>query len=197
MLFRSMKLVVSRTGWSSELGYEIYLQDGTRGTELWDRIMAAGQEFGLKPGHTSSIRRIEGGMLSYHADMDINTNPFELGLDRVVALDEAHDFVGKSALLAIREKGVTRKQAGLTLHGAPLNAPNTTFWPVMKNGRVVGKVTSAVYSPRLKQNIALAMIDCLDHELGAQFDVEAAQGLCNANLVEMPFYDPKKNIAKS
>jgi aminomethyltransferase len=88
-----MELVASRTGWSSELGYEIYLQDGTRGTELWDRIMAAGQEFGLKPGHTSSIRRIEGGMLSYHADMDINTNPFELGLDRLVALDEAHDFV--------------------------------------------------------------------------------------------------------
>jgi aminomethyltransferase len=192
-----MELVVSRTGWSSELGYEIYLQDGTRGTELWDRIMAAGKEFGLKPGHTSSIRRIEGGMLSYHADMDINTNPFELGLDRLVALDEAHDFVGKSALLAIREKGVSRKQAGLILHGAPLTAPNTTFWPVMKNGNVIGKVTSAVYSPRLEQNIALAMIDSQDHELGAQFDVKAAQGLCKADLVEMPFYDPKKNIAKS
>ncbi|MDA9897421.1 glycine cleavage system protein T [Alphaproteobacteria bacterium] len=192
-----MELVVSRTGWSSELGYEIYLQDGKRGTELWDRIMAAGQEFGLKPGHTSSIRRIEGGMLSYHADMDIDTNPFELGLDRLVALDEAHDFVGKSALLAIREKGVSRKQAGLILHGAPLTAPNTTFWPVMKNGKVIGKVTSAVYSPRLEQNIALTMIDSQDHELGAQFDVEAAQGLCKADLVEMPFYDPKKNIAKS
>jgi aminomethyltransferase len=192
-----MELVVSRTGWSSELGYEIYLQDGARGTELWDRIMAAGQEFGLKPGHTSTIRRIEGGMLSYHADMDINTNPFELGLDRLVALDEAHDFVGKSALLAIREKGASRKQAGLILHGAPLSAPNTKFWPVIKNGKVIGKVTSAVYSPRLEQNIALAMIDCQDHELGAQFDVDAAQGLCKADLVEMPFYDPKKNIAKS
>ncbi|MDA8896597.1 glycine cleavage system protein T, partial [Alphaproteobacteria bacterium] len=101
------------------------------------------------------------------------------------------------ALLAIREKGVSRKQAGLILHGASLIAPNTTFWPVMKNGKVIGKVTSAVYSPRLEQNIALAMIDSQDHELGAQFDVKAAQGLCKADLVEMPFYDPKKNIAKS
>ena len=67
----------------------------------------------------------------------------------------------------------------------------------MKNGKVVGKVTSAVFSPRLEQNIALAMIDCQDHEVGAQFDVEAALGLCKADLVEMPFYDPKKNIAKS
>ena len=159
--------------------------------------MAAGQKFGLKPGHTACIRRIEGGMLSYHADMDINTNPFELGLDRLVALNEAHDFVGKSALLAIREKGVSRKQAGLILHGAPLTAPNTTFWPVMKDGNAIGKVTSAVYSPRLKQNIAPAMTDAQDHALGAQSDVKAAQSLCKADLVEMPFYDPKKNIAKS
>ena len=68
-------LIVSRTGWSSELGYELYLQDESRGDELWEKIMAAGKPFGLKPGHTSSIRRIEGGMLSYHADADINTNP--------------------------------------------------------------------------------------------------------------------------
>ena len=55
-------LVVSRTGWSSELGYEIYLRDGSKGTELWEKIMEAGKEFNLKPGHTSSIRRIEGAI---------------------------------------------------------------------------------------------------------------------------------------
>ena len=84
----------------------------------------------------------------------------------------------------------------MILHGAPLTAPNTTFWPVLKDGKATGKITSAVYSPRLEQNIALAMINYQDYELGAQFDVEAAQGLCKADLVEMPFYDPKKNIAK-
>ena len=99
-------LIVSRTGWSSELGYELYLRDGSRGDELWEQIMAAGQPFGLKPGHTSSIRRIEGGMLSYHADADIHTNPFELGFDRLVNLDGGTDFIGKAALQRIQDQGV-------------------------------------------------------------------------------------------
>ena len=84
-----------RTGWSSGLGDEIYLRDGAYGSELWERIMAAGAAFGLKPGHTFSIRRIEGGMLSYHADADIHTNPFELDLDRLVNLDTEANFIGK------------------------------------------------------------------------------------------------------
>ena len=97
-------LIVSRTGWSSELGYELYFRDGSRGDALWERIMAAGVPLGLKPGHTSTIRRIEGGMLSYHADADINTNPFELGLDRLVNLEMEMDFIGKFALQRIRRK---------------------------------------------------------------------------------------------
>ena len=105
-----MPLIISRTGWSSELGYEIYLRDGSRGDELWERLMQAGQPFGLQPGHTSAIRRIEGGMLSYHADMDSHTNPFELGLDRLVDLEMEADFIGKAALTKIAEQGVSRKQ---------------------------------------------------------------------------------------
>jgi len=90
--------VVSRTGWSSELGYEIYLRDSKYGSELWEKIMAAGAQYGLKPGHTSTIRRVEGAMLSYHADADINTNPFELGLGRLINLNTENDFIGKKAL---------------------------------------------------------------------------------------------------
>ena len=113
-------LIVSRTGWSSELGYELYLQDGSRGDELWEKIMAAGEPFGLKPGHTSSIRRIEGGMLSYHADADINTNPYELGLDRLVNLDMEADFIGKAALRRIKEEGVSRQAGGSRHRRGPL-----------------------------------------------------------------------------
>ena len=76
IVLQGIPLVVSRTGWSSELGYEIYLRDCSKGNQLWEMIMKAGKNFNLKPGHTSSIRRIEGGMLSYHADADIHTNPF-------------------------------------------------------------------------------------------------------------------------
>ena len=120
-------LVVSRTGWSSELGYEIYLRDGSRGVDLWEKIMTAGKPFNLKPGHTSSIRRIEGGMLSYHADADINTNPFELGMDRLVNLDSEINFIGKDALKKIKQNGVKRIQVGLELESEPLKGPNTTF----------------------------------------------------------------------
>ena len=190
-----MPLLVSRTGWSSELGYEIYLRDSAHGDALWERIMAAGAPFGLKPGHTSSIRRIEGGMLSYHADADAKTNPFELGLDRLVNLDIEADFIGKAALRQIKAQGPSRKQVGLILDGAPLKGPNTAFWPLQKDGVTIGKVTSAIYSPRLENNIALAMIASEYAGLGTQLTVLTKAGARGAKVVERPFYDPNKTIA--
>ncbi|MBT6520982.1 MAG: glycine cleavage system protein T [Rhodobacteraceae bacterium] len=188
-------LVVSRTGWSSELGYELYLRDESKGDQLWELIMAAGATHGLKPGHTSSIRRIEGGMLSYHADADSDTNPFELGLDRLVNLDMEAEFIGKAALRKIKQEGPMRKQVGLILDCAPLTGPNTTFWSIQQDGATIGKVTSAVYSPRLKQNIALAMVATDAAVLGAEVEVSTKTGAVKATMVERPFYDPKKQIA--
>jgi len=188
-------LIVSRTGWSSELGYELYLRDGSRGDELWERIMAAGRPFGLQPGHTSTIRRIEGGMLSYHADADIYTNPYELGLDRLVSPDMEADFIGKAALRLIRDTGVSRKQVGLRIDGPRLRGPNTTFWPVSTDGMHIGKVTSAIYSPRLEQNIALAMVSSTYAEIGALVEVSMPDGPVQATIVERPFFDPNKKLA--
>ncbi|MDC0250702.1 glycine cleavage system protein T [Candidatus Pelagibacter sp.] len=190
-------LIVSRTGWSSELGYEIYLRDGTKGNELYEKIMEAGKEHGLQPGHTSSIRRIEGGMLSYHADADINTNPFELGFDRLVNLDNDNNFIGKEALKKIKDKGIARKQVGIEIDCKPLSGPNTTFWKLKKDNVNIGKVTSAVYSPRLKKNIALAMVSVEQSEIGNEFQVTTNEGTFNCIVVEKPFYDPKKKIASS
>ena len=190
-------LVVSRTGWSSELGYEIYLRDGSKGDDLWERIMAAGKNFGLKPGHTSSIRRIEGGMLSYHADADINTNPFELGLDRLVNLENEVNFIGKEALKKIKQNGIKRKQVGLELDCDPLKGPNTTFWSIYKDKKKIGKVTSAVYSPRLKKNIALAMIEINNSKIGNNLKVIFDDKEINSKIIEKPFYDPKKKIVSS
>lgn len=197
VMLDGIPLIVSRTGWSSELGYELYLRDASHGDALWEKIMAAGQPFGLRPGHTSSIRRIEGGMLSYHADADIGTNPFELGLDRLVNLEIEADFIGKAALRKIKEQGVTRKQVGLVIDGPGLPGPNTTFWPITKDGVVVGKVTSAIYSPRLKQNIALAMVAVEAATLGDRAEVISNTGTHTATLVARPFFDPQKKIASS
>ena len=187
-------LVVSRTGWSSELGYELYLRDGSRGDDLWEKIMNAGKEFGLKPGHTSSIRRIEGGMLSYHADADINTNPYELGLSRLVNLNIEDNFIGKNALKKISLEGIKRKQVGVILDCEPLKGPNTTFWKIFKDNKLVGKITSAVYSPRLKENIALAMLLVGKSALGTKLDVQVLSKKVKATVVKIPFYDPKKKI---
>ena len=190
-------LIISRTGWSSELGYEIYLRDGSKGNELYEKIMAAGQEHGIKPGHTSSIRRIEGGMLSYHADADINTNPFELGLDRLVSLDSEINFIGKDALKKIKQDGIKRKQVGLEIDCKPLKGPNTTFWSIHKDNINIGKITSAVYSPRLKKNIALALVEISHSEIGTVLEVNTNEGKFNCKIVEKPFYDPKKKIASN
>ena len=188
-------LLVSRTGWSSELGYEIYLRDSAYGDALWERIMVAGMAFGLKPGHTSSIRRIEGGMMSYHADADIKTNPYELGLDRLVNLDIEADFIGKAALRRIRDQGVSRIQVGVIIDGAPMKGPNTTFWAITRDGTEIGKVTSAVYSPRLERNIALAMVAVAHAPVGTEVDIMTPSGPARATVVERPFYDPKKKLA--
>lgn len=196
-VLNGIPLLVSRTGWSSELGYEIFLRDHTKGDKLWERIMEAGIPFDLKPGHTSSIRRIEGGMLSYHADMDINTNPFELGLDRLVNLEGKEDFVGKTALKEIKEKGVLRKQVGLIIEGQPLSGPNTRFWEIKYDEKIVGRVTSAVYSPRLKQNIALAMISADLTTIGTEVKINTYAGTLGAMVVEKPFFDPKKMITSA
>jgi glycine cleavage system aminomethyltransferase T len=190
-------LIVSRTGWSSELGYEIFLRDGSQGDALWEKIMEAGKAYGLKPGHTSSIRRIEGGMLSYHADMDIETNPFELGLDRLIHLEGELDFIGKKALLQIKNNKLTRKQVGLQIYGEPLLGPNTRFWPIECEGASIGKVTSAVYSPRLRKNIALAMVSIDYASLGRQFNINTPEGVLKATVVEKPFFDPKKKITSA
>ena len=190
-------LVVSRTGWSTELGYELFLRDGTQGDKLWEMIMMAGNEYGLQPGHTSSIRRIEGGMLSYHADADIQTNPFEMGLERLVSLDSDINFIGKKALIEIQKKGIKRQQIGLEIEGDSFTGPNTVFWEIFCDDKIIGKVTSAVFSPRLEKNIALAMVDKNFTKIGLKLSVEINGVLRDAIIVEKPFFDPKKALPSS
>jgi aminomethyltransferase len=136
-------------------------------------------------------------MLSYHADADIDTNPFELGLDRLVNLDNEIDFIGKEALKKIKQEGIKRKQVGLELDCVPLETPNTTFWPINKDGKRIGKVTSAVYSPRLKKNIALAIVEINNSEIGSNLKVIINDNEISSKIIEKPFYDPKKKIASS
>ena len=193
----NIPVIVSRTGWSSELGFEIFLQDSLMGNSLWETIMAIGKPFGLQPGHTSTIRRIEGAMLSYHADMNIKTNPFELGLDRLVDLNMETDFIGKTALTAIKSKGISRQLVGLEINGPPLDGPNKEHWDLKVNDQKIGSVTSAVFSPRLVKNIALGIIEINHSDLGSEMMAVSEEGDRLATVVEKPFYDPKKRLCTS
>ncbi|MEE2774679.1 MAG: glycine cleavage T C-terminal barrel domain-containing protein [Pseudomonadota bacterium] len=190
-------LVVARTGWSSELGYEFFLRDSSKGDALWERVMGAGAQYDLKAGHTSTIRRVEAAMLSYHADADINTNPFELGLDRLIDLEMEAEFIGKRALIKIAERGVHRKQVGVILDGAPIDNPNSVHWSIEgSDGEIIGKITSAIYSPRLEKNIALGIIQIGESKIGNEILVNACHGRLKGKIVQKPFFDPQKLIAR-
>ena len=120
-------IVVTRTGWTSEVGYEIYLCDSSRGTELWERIMAVGEPHQIKPTGPSDIRRIEGGIFNWGADMTYENNPFELGLDRLVDLDV--DCIARDALRNIKDVGITQKIVGVELDGDRFPTLNFTNSP--------------------------------------------------------------------
>ena len=193
--WNGVPLIISRTGWSSELGYEIFLRDGSKGDALWEHLMAVGGPMGLHPGHTSSIRRIEAAMLSYHADMTLKNNPFEMGMDRLVDLDMEADFASKAALRRIKAAGISQLQVGLAFDGPPISGSNDENWPVMVDGAVIGKITSAIYSPRLEQNIALAIVEVGHSHNGTQAVIDMIGEMRQAEIVPKPFFDPKKALA--
>ncbi len=188
-------LLVSRTGWSGERGYELFLRDAEHGDRLWERIMEAGKPYGIAPAAPSTIRRIEGGMLSYGADMDLSVNALELGLDRVVDLDIEADYIGKAALHRIREEGPKRRLVGLELSGLPLKSPNEEPWRAFADGEPAGTMTSAVYSPRLEKTIALALLNVEIADGRAPLIVRSPDGDRPATVAPIPFYDAKKSLA--
>ncbi|HTE03027.1 MAG TPA: glycine cleavage T C-terminal barrel domain-containing protein [bacterium] len=189
-------LVVTRTGWTGEVGYEIYLRDGSRGVELWERIMEAGAPHNIRPTGPSDIRRIEAGLLNYGVDMMLGNNPFEVGLGRLVDLDKEGEFIGRDALRRVQAEGVKRRLVGIEIQTSPLDL-NETIWPVRSKETTIGAVTSAVYSPRLKRNIGYAMVPVAHAEMGTELLVQTPLGQSKARVVGMPFIDPKKEIPRS
>lgn len=190
-------VIVTRTGWSAEVGYEIYLRDGSRGDDLWERVMAAGKPHNIRPIAPSELRRIEAGILNYGSDMTLNDNPYEVGLGWLVDLDKKPDFVGKAALARIKKQGVRKKLVGVEIHGPKIFSWLSEPWPVKANGKTVGKLTAMTYSPRLRKNLAYAMVPVEHSKLGTHLTVVAPKGEREATVVRRPFVDPKKDIPKS
>ncbi len=180
-------LVVSRTGWSGERGYEVFLRDGRHGDTLWEHIMEAGRAFNIAPCGPSSIRRMEACLLSYGADITLETNPYEANLGWLVDVDQPADFIGKTSLKRIRAEGVKRRLVAVELDGDPLPAPNLAPWPVFAGAETVGQVTSCVYSPRLDNNIGLAMVGIEHAQIGTRLQARSPDAEHAAVVVPMPF----------
>ncbi|MGH3442203.1 MAG: glycine cleavage T C-terminal barrel domain-containing protein [Nitriliruptorales bacterium] len=201
-----LDVVVSRTGYTAELGFEIYLRNASRdGLKLWNRVLEAGEPHGLEVIGPCHIRRIEGGILAHGADMWFDTTPFEVGYGYeatwMVDLDQEADFVGKEALKRVRDEGISRKLVGVEIGGESVGSYNDgamiDFFPVFADGRRIGDVTSACFSPRLEKNIGFAMVPIALAALGAELEVETPQsGRVRATVVQKPFIDPGKNTPK-
>jgi glycine cleavage system aminomethyltransferase T len=188
-------VVISRTGWTGEIGYEVYLTDPSRGDELWETIMEAGRPHGIRPIAPCEARRIEAGIFNCNSDFTMENNPFEVtGLERLVEAQEA-DYVGKAALERIRERGVTRKLVGIEAPGDPSFAEIIEGRPALAGGQRVGRVTDLVWSPRLERNIGYVWVPAELAGPGNDLEIEWANGQRTpAKTATIPFLDPHKTV---
>ena len=190
---KDIPMVIARTGWSGELSYELYLQDRKMGNKLFEIVYEAAQEFNGRVIAPNVIRSIEGGILSYGGDFGREHNPFTIGLGRLVNLDQEIDFIGKEALKAIKKKGLTEKLVGVELEGDPILKAPENFWPVSSNNKKVGRLSRAFFSPRLKKNIGLAIIDIDFAEEGTAISVASPNGDLTSTVVSLPWFQADKD----
>jgi glycine cleavage system aminomethyltransferase T len=179
-------VLLARSGWSKQGGFELYLRDGKRGADLWSRVKDAGATYGIVPGAPSDVERVESGLLSYGADARNGVNPFEAGLGNFVNLDRSDEFVGKAALRRIAEEGVQRRRVGFVVGGDRISGISESH-DVYLGQDVAGTVTEAVYSPRLGKNIAVGMLasGVADDEL--QLETDFGDGRRPVTVAALPF----------
>jgi glycine cleavage system aminomethyltransferase T len=199
-----MEVVISRTGYTSELGFEIYLKNASRhGTRFWETVWEAGKPYDMSVIGPCHIRRIEGGILSYGCDIRLDTNPFEVdyGYEWMVDLDQEADFMGRAALEKIKSKGIGRKLVGVEIGGPRMGAFNDgsmiDYFDVLDQGSRIGYVSSACYSPRIEKNIGYAMVPVDYVEYGTKLSIQTPTGLHQGVVVQRPFVDPNKEIPKA
>ena len=185
-------MVIARMGYSRELCYEIFLQDHSKGDELWECLWQAGKDLNISAGGPNIILRLEGGILSYLADLDRTNNPYEVGLDWMIDLDQEDNFIGKEALREINKKGPLKKLMGAEIEGDPINDSNEDHLPVLIDGKVVGSMNAMVYSPRLDKNLSYVFLDIEHARVGQEIIISSPDKDLKAKLVDLPWLDRAK-----
>ena len=185
----NIPLIAGRSGWSKQGGFEFYLRDGSKGAELWDRVKEIGAPYEIGPGAPNPIERLESGLLSYRVDTLPDSDPFEVGLNKMISLDRTDKFIGKTALRRKAEQGSSRKLVGIVINGEPL-VPNEHPWPTNVDGKPVGSVRAACYSPRRRENIGIALLSVQYSGLGIKLQIESDSGLKFGEIVPLPLVPP-------
>jgi aminomethyltransferase len=188
-------VVISRTGWTAVPGFEINLLDSSMGPELWKAVAAAGEEFEIRPIAPCEARRIEAGIFNYGSDMTLLDTPLHIsGMERLVEA-QSQDYLGKGALERLAEEGVDRKLVGMFLEGDQLRAELSRVWPACHDGKEVGRVTDAVWSPGLERNIGYVWVPIDLAVPGSELDIVTEDGdELRAEVAALPFVDPQKKV---
>ena len=181
-------MVIARMGYSRELCYEIFLQDHSKGDELWEILWQAGLDLNISAGSPNIILRLEGGILSYLADIDRTNNPYEVGLERMIDLDQEDDFIGKEALREISLKGPAKKLMGAEIQGDPITVFNDEHWPVLIGDKAAGSMHALVYSPRLDKNIGYTILDIKHAKSGEEIIIFSPEKELRAITVDLPWF---------
>ncbi len=187
MNLQGIPLMVARSGWSKQGGFELYLMDGSQGLRLWELVKEAGQPFGIGPGNPNQSERVESGLLSWGGDTDDQTNPFEVRMERYIDLDAPDDVIGIDALRRIQQQGVKRHQLGVLFDYDEKFGLYDRTSTVNYKGDEVGAITAHAWSPRLQQNIGLALVS---RTVGAgdSVDIILPDGIkTSGKLCDLPF----------
>lgn len=185
---QGIPLVLCRSGWSKQGGFELFLRDGSKGDQLWQLVKAAGEAYGIGPGAPNHIERVESGLLSWGGDTTPDSNPFEANMGKYVDVDTPVNYIGKAALQQVVAQGPARQLVGLILDGnAPSAWPLIERVPVVVDSQQMGTMSAVVYSPRLGRTIGLAQIDTRFAKVGTRLQVHAPNGVQSAVVSALPF----------
>ena len=193
--FLGTKQIIARSGYSNQDGFEIYFKcfeeyfdKNEMGEKIWDIIWKAGKEFNIAPGCPNLIDRIEAGLLSYGNDFTKDNNPLECNLEKYCKNESEHDYIGKKALKNIKINGIQQRLKGIMFEGNNCPPCSIPFPVYSKNKKIIGKVTSGIYSPKFKKNIGLSMILNEFCETGTEVIVHTPDSKLRKGIVSsLPF----------
>ncbi|MEO0676735.1 MAG: dimethylsulfoniopropionate demethylase [Pseudomonadota bacterium] len=180
--FEGTEMVVARSGYSKQGGFEIYVDGSENGMPLWDALMKAGEDLNVRAGCPNSIERIEGGLLSYGNDMTADNTPHEAGLGRFCSTQTAIGCVGRDALLRVAKEGPIKQVRPLSITGDL--PPCDRAWYLTAGSKRVGQVTSSAFSPDYETNVAIGMVRMTHWDPGTKLEVHTQDGTFNAEVQE-------------